>query len=257
MRQMKTIIWGGIALLAMASSGCGPIETVSTTDGIFQTKKIAEPYFLNTDIEPDFFRFKDYVEAHSARRDPILPPLTYTTLDIAYDIYMVAQEFGIDPRVLLALVRKESSYRADAESPTGAAGLTQFTTSGVTEVKDQFGARGTEYALSNTINYWTELVPRVYKQLSNGKDLQLPTSATTVKSLKDTLVAHPLMAIIYGAVLLKTNLAMVKEKNLTANPPLTMRELYRKALENYNGDPPVKEEYAKTILLWAESYGGS
>lgn len=234
--------------------GCGVSENVSTTEGLFQTKAIGEAYFLDLDLEKDFFRFKDYVEAHAGRRDPTMPIPSYTSLDIAYDIFMVSHEMGVDPRVLLALVRKESSYRADAVSPTGAVGLTQFTGLGINEVKDQLGARGTSYALSSTINYWQELVPRVYKQLSSDKDLELPQADTTVSSVKEMLVDDPLLAIIYGALLLKTNLAVVKEKNAAANPPLSMRDLYRKALENYNGDPPVKEEYAKTILLWAESY---
>ena len=43
---------------------------------------------------------------------------------------------------MTGLIHKESSFIKTAVSPTGAAGLTQFTAIGLKEVNDQFGMRG-------------------------------------------------------------------------------------------------------------------
>jgi soluble lytic murein transglycosylase-like protein len=45
--------------------------------------------------------------------------------ELARDIYMIAQEEGIDPKVAYGLVKTESSFRNTARSHVGALGLTQ------------------------------------------------------------------------------------------------------------------------------------
>lgn len=48
-------------------------------------------------------------------------PVMYRT-----DLIRAAKKFDVDPRFLLAIMKQESSFRADAKSPAGARGLLQF-----------------------------------------------------------------------------------------------------------------------------------
>ena len=50
--------------------------------------------------------------------------------------------FGFDPMVYTGLLRQESMFSVNAESPTGAFGLSQLTSSAIAEVSEQLGVLG-------------------------------------------------------------------------------------------------------------------
>jgi soluble lytic murein transglycosylase len=61
-------------------------------------------------------------------------PVMYRT-----DLIRTAKKFDIDPRFLLAIMKQESSFRADAKSPAGARGLLQFVYDTAIKYKVQAG----------------------------------------------------------------------------------------------------------------------
>ena len=69
-----------------------------------------------------------------------------TRNQISWKIYSVSTCLDIDPIVYSSLIYSESAYMSDAQSVTGAVGLSQFTNIGILEVNDQLGMRGMEYA---------------------------------------------------------------------------------------------------------------
>lgn len=59
----------------------------------------------------------------SAEQDPRVPPLSQP---YAEAVAAAAERYGLDPKLLHAMVIVESAYRADAVSRVGASGLTQL-----------------------------------------------------------------------------------------------------------------------------------
>jgi len=227
-------------------TSCGSLERPqSEAEGVFATSSITDAFFIYED-SPSLFSYMQYINEHGK-----IDSNSYNTLDMAHDMVVVALEFKIDPRILLSLVRKESAFKQDAVSPTGAVGLTQFTEIAIQEVHDQMGIRGGEYARKSTIEYWRDRIPPLYKWLSDGKEWTWPAKTSPISEVKNNLKNDGLMALIYGTVLLKTNLSYEKHKAGSDSDALKIRNLYRKALERYNGDPPVMTNYAKKIMLWA------
>lgn len=175
--------------------------------------------------------------------------------EIAHHILKVSDCFKIDPWVLTGLIQKESSFNKDAVSQTNAAGLTQFTSSGLKEVNDQLGFRGREAATENAIIYfnskikscidpsWVDLWVRV----------ELPeTDPEFYRQLKEEIKRDIPTAITYGAILLKTYVAFIDTKTNRADGEevdLPTSEIYFRALQIYNGEEGVaKVNYAKNVF---------
>lgn len=194
--------------------------------------------------------------------------------EIASHILNVSSCFEIDPWILTALIQKESTFEKTATSPTNAAGLTQFTTIGFKEVHDQLGFRGREGASENATLYFTSKIRSCidpsWVDLWARVDVS-PTHPAYYNLLKNELRRDTLTSITYGAILLKTYIAYVDNKNnklgLTNNllktynanldskneNMLSDSELYYMALQIYNGEPgEAKVRYAKTIFKFVQ-----
>ncbi|MDQ3231319.1 MAG: transglycosylase SLT domain-containing protein [Pseudobdellovibrionaceae bacterium] len=167
--------------------------------------------------------------------------------ELASLIDLVASCFAIDERIFTSLIRKESTFNMGAKSPTGAAGLTQMTGTGIDEVNDQLGKRGTSYALSSATQYFNNTLSECVSGYVGAPWVQLWDRGTTLGAQKTEISSDAVTALVYGAILLKTNLSVER----TDNPNASMEQLYRNALRRYNGDPSEKENYQQNIMTSA------
>lgn len=173
-------------------------------------------------------------------------------LEISTEILRSANCFQIDPWILTSLIQKESSFKKTATSPTNAAGLTQFTTFGFKEVNDQLGFRGTEAASLVAILYFNS-------QLTSCIDsnwfhlwtrLAVPENHPDFYNLAKEEIKNDIqLAVVYGAILLKTYLGHIDQKRIKENIPMEMSEIYFQALQMYNGEEGnAKIIYAKNVF---------
>lgn len=176
-------------------------------------------------------------------------------LEIAHHILNVSACFKVDPWVLIGLIQKESSFNKDAVSPTNAAGLTQFTSSGLKEVNDQLGFRGREGATENATLYFTSKIKDCIDPswIDLWVRVELPeTDPEFYRQIKEEIKRDIPTAITYGAILLKTYVASVDTKvnridSQEVNVP--MSEIYFRALQIYNGEEgEAKVNYAKNVF---------
>lgn len=172
--------------------------------------------------------------------------------DIAYYILKASICFQIDPWLLTALIQKESSFMKDAVSPTGAAGLTQFTTAGLKEVNDQLGFRGTQEAEKTAIEYFNgqllECMDPVWIDMWTKVGLPEEDPKFYVE-IKEVLKKEIPSALSYGAILLKTYVAYIDGKAARSETPMSLSEIYFQALQIYNGEEgEAKVNYAKAVF---------
>ena len=73
-------------------------------------------------------------------------------------------------------------------------------------------------------------------------------SADTLAAWKNSVAFSHQDALVMGALLLKINLASSHSGRGSASTVA----IYEKALQRYNGDPKVKEQFAKDVLLLAK-----
>jgi len=177
--------------------------------------------------------------------------------EISQSIVTISGCLEIDPWVLTALIQKESSFDKLATSPTGAAGLTQFTNIGIKEVNDQLGFRGTAGAPGTVTEYLTTQIKTCVSQewihfwtrLDIGE-----TSPNFYPLLKEELKKDILGSVLYGAVLLKVYLGVVTTRNTYAVSPISPSDTYYQALQMYNGEEgDGKIKYAKNVFLNVQS----
>lgn len=165
-------------------------------------------------------------------------------------IIHIAHCLEIDPWILTGLIKAESSFDRNAESKTGAVGLTQFTNIGLKEVNDQLGLRGREGAPMETILFLSERIRNCiapdWVDVWNRIDARLE-DPDFYKQLKLLFKKDIQVSIVYGAVLLKTYLGIIYKKNA---PRLQASELYFQALQFYNGEEgQAKVKFAKNVFL--------
>lgn len=172
---------------------------------------------------------------------------SYTRNQIAWKIYAISDCLDIDAVIYSSLVFSESKYESSAVSPTGAVGLTQFTTIGIKEVNDQLGRRGASFARSSSSRYFKSILSNCICE-QNG--IRQYRDLWHFSNQKQRLLENADHALIYGAIYLKSLLSVAKYEF----PYHSMRELYFEALVRYNNDPKVRQEYAKTILIRAEEF---
>ena len=172
--------------------------------------------------------------------------------DIAFNILKASSCFKVDPWMLTAMIQKESSFMKDAISPTGAAGLTQFTTAGLKEVNDQLGLRGTQEGEKAAIEYFNRQLVECMdpKWVDLWTKIGLPEEDPKFYvELKEELKREIPAALSYGAILLKTYVSFVDGKNARSETPTTLSETYFQALQIYNGEEgDAKVNYAKAIF---------
>ena len=147
----------------------------------------------------------------------------------------------IDPIIYSSLIYSESAYMSDAQSVTGAVGLSQFTNIGILEVNDQLGMRGMEYAREDTYKYFQTVIRSC---ISHQNGIFSYKNLWTFSDQKSRLLLNADHSLIYGAIYLKLMLSVTRSRIKTHD----IDNLYRIAIENYNGDPPIKKTYAKKIM---------
>ncbi|MBS1959008.1 MAG: transglycosylase SLT domain-containing protein [Bdellovibrionales bacterium] len=174
------------------------------------------------------------VNQANARRPARQARMTDAEIEkLSKDIVGVSSCFGVDPVIFTALVWRESNFRTNSVSETGAVGLTQMTNPGIREVLERTHANGYR-KLKHVRRLFERCAPRLFREL--------PTqiSAQTVNQMKSKIVKNPRYAIVFGVVLLKLNLASVQAHGRINR--------YVKALERYNGDPRIKTLFARDVL---------
>lgn len=160
--------------------------------------------------------------------------------EIVENIVLAAECAQVDAIYLLAKIHTESTFYINANSDSGAAGLSQMTGIAIQELKDQLGIRGSAYARASITralkadlkacmgeNAYQELYA-IYRDKTNYQIKQVYK-----KNIKQSVLA--------GALILKIFMA----KNYSYNRSL--RENYRYALEDYNGES-TKAKYAQDII---------
>jgi len=177
-------------------------------------------------------------------------------------IFDIADCLELDPRVLVALVRRESDFREGVTGVNGV-GLVQMTNIGIAEVNFQLGqveegkatGYGQEYfgervdrCLSSSLlgPHWTPLYQR-----SEVQEAYRYHGEAKAKELMRKLVLDPKTNLVYGAVLLKTYLAVYSKS------AENQEERFWKALRRYNGHPKHREAYATQVLKWAAQVGNA
>jgi hypothetical protein len=131
----------------------------------------------------------------------------------------------MDPVLFTALVWRESHFQQQAQSETGAVGITQLTTSGIHEVLDRLAEKSPRKS-DEIRQHLSRCEPRLLRQI--------PSSVISVdfKEWKKKVAASPELALVFGAVLFKSY----------------HHGDDRQALEKYNGDPRVKTRFANDVL---------
>lgn len=136
--------------------------------------------------------------------------------------------FDLDPMVFTALIWRESNFRHQSTSETGAVGLTQLTKTGIHEVLDRVAANSLRLR-SDLREELGSCYPELLKSIPANPDL------IDFSEWKRKVAYSPDLALVFGAILFKIN----------------FNHDYRVALEKYNGDPKVKVKFAKDVLAVA------
>jgi soluble lytic murein transglycosylase-like protein len=123
----------GAAAPLINTQGRAPTRDSSSTNAARPTEAdlarqaAPAPDVPNADAE-DIIAAKIAEEHHGARRASVVGGAVdkyNIDEDLAHDIYDVAQEEGIEPKLAYGLVKTESSFRPRVQSNVGARGLTQ------------------------------------------------------------------------------------------------------------------------------------
>tara|TARA_B100001971_G_C18268010_1_gene596190 strand:+ start:30593 stop:31255 length:663 start_codon:yes stop_codon:yes gene_type:complete len=160
--------------------------------------------------------------------------------EIAENITLAAQCAQVDAIYLLAKIHQESTFYISANSSTGAAGLSQMTGVAIQEVKDQLGIRGSRYARSSVIRSLRNDLKNCLG-ISAYNELYALYRDKTKYQIKQVYKRDIKQSILAGAIILKIFLT----KNYSPNRSL--RENYRRALEDYNGES-TRAQYAQSII---------
>lgn len=141
---------------------------------------------------------------------------------------------------MLGKVHAESTFYIDAVSSSGAAGLSQMTGVAIQEVRDQLGIRWNSYARASVIKELTTNLKACLGTVEYDVFFILHKDKT-INHIKEIYKSNIKYSIFAGAIVLKVFMA----KNYSANRSL--RENYRLALEDYNGES-TKAQYADNII---------
>ena len=149
-----------------------------------------------------------------------------------------AQCYGVDPVVFTALIWRESNFKPEATSETGAVGLTQMTVTGIHEVLDRLDPHS-----FRRLSHLRALVKRCDPQLFHRLPAEI--SADTLAVWKNNVALSNSDALIMGSLLLKINLASRAHSR-------HQLQVYQAALERYNGEPKIKVQFARDVLMLAK-----
>ena len=157
---------------------------------------------------------------------------------LSRQVVHTAQCYGVDPVVFTALIWRESNFKPNAESETGAVGLTQMTTSGVHEVLDRLDLNS-----FRKLKHLRTLVKRCSPEMYSR--LPLEVSADIVAAWKNNVAFSNADALVMGVLLLKLHLASRVHS-------IQQTKVYLEALERYNGDPKIKVRFAQDVMQLAK-----
>ncbi len=147
---------------------------------------------------------------------------------LSRQIVRASQCFELDPIVFTALIWRESHFKHQSKSETGAVGLTQLTKMGIHEVLDRLGAESLRKR-DSLRNQMASCYPSLLKSIPANTDF------VDFSVWKRKMAHSPETALVFGAILLKINL----------------NTDYQIALEKYNGDPRIKVRFSKEVLALA------
>ncbi len=158
---------------------------------------------------------------------------------LSHQVVHTADCYGVDPVVFTALIWRESNFKPDAVSERGAVGLTQLTQTGIKEVLDRLGEKS-HRRLKDLRQTVRRCSPALFERLP------AISSADTVAAWKNSAAFSISQSLVLGAVLLKLNLASHRPgPGLIASQKMNW---YQRALERYNGDPKVKDQFSKDVV---------
>ncbi len=161
---------------------------------------------------------------------------------LAKEIIRSSRCYGVDPVVVTALIWRESNFKPAARSERGAVGLTQMTNPGIREVLDRLSPDS-----PRRLGYLRQLVSRCHPSIS----VRVGEGEVTPLQLfdwKESIQKNPAEAVAFGVLLLKINLASTRPRVIFGESAF---DHYRGALERYNGDPVIKDQFAKDVMLLA------
>lgn len=227
---------------------CGQQSPQSQLGGDFRTADISD-WFQYYIYQPDVGEIAERIQAVIRVEDSDI-----SSEKLARMIKIVSQCYRIDTFYFTGMIQMESWFNPKARSPTNAVGLTQFTNIGIREVNDQLGRRGTRYARVFATRYHSRIINQCI--MPQVEQHWQPLWESPEMTIKESLVAKPLYALIYGAILLKTNLAVAKKLHGDQNKSLSAKALFETALTRYNGDPSleVRERYVSRIGRYAQNF---
>ena len=133
---------------------------------------------------------------------------------LSRQIVRASECFDLDPMVFTALIWRESHFRHQSQSETGAVGLTQLTTTGIHEVLDRLAAespRRKESLRGRMASCYPKLL----------KSIPATTDIVSFSEWKNKVAHSPEIALVFGAALLI----------------FKFNGDYQLALQKYNGDP--------------------
>lgn len=158
---------------------------------------------------------------------------------LAKAMFHTAKCYEIDPAIFTALIWRESNFKPQSVSDTGAVGLSQMTFYGIHEVLDRVNSKS-----FRNIKSLSALVARCNPSIAS----QIPDDLTLDEVLKwkSRIAKDAQLSLVFGALLVKVHVS---------RSPLTLQsadQIYRYALIKYNGDPRVKVRFAEDILFLAK-----
>ncbi len=226
--------------------------------------------FSSGNFQSDDFLFFNYIEHRFQKiieeeNPDYLSSLSQKDLknsakEVSYLLEVICRDFKIEKLLLLGLIERESFFRANAISPTGAVGLTQMTKWGIAEVLHQLGVipnQADKKAVEVFRRYYNRVNQNLiskYKLPSISSFSKYPSStwSNTKTGIKKMLISNPALSIVFGAIFMKALIAKNCKTDVcleefqasrTGHRASTAfaKEIYEQALISYNGDTtPIK-----------------
>lgn len=231
---------------------CANQAMASLSSEMIETKGFRLPLetFSKNYLVMNLVPTSDLLKNHIVKINGRVPPAE--ALAISKNILKISACMQIDPWILTALIQHESTFNKNAVSPTGAAGLTQFTSIAFQEVNDQLGLRGRAGAPEITTLFLAEKIRTCidpsWIDLWNRVEAK-EDEPEFYPQLKEVVKQDIKSSIVYGAILLKTYLAVTNKRQSPESKPLKMSEIYFHALQIYNGEAgEAKVKFAKKVF---------
>ncbi len=225
---------------------------------------------------------------HNQRKDELRANrIASIAKSLAKNLITVSKCFNIDVYMFTALLQKESIFSPLAISPTGAIGLGQLVSPGITEAMMQSGEISNE-ARNDTIAFNKASIACIEQNLNKNIKLisqelelsgnQLITRKSNSiekilkkeyqKSIKKILLNNSLLNLTYSAILFKTYLAVEckrapfqKCNTHWGYLDIDFDYVYDKALQRYNAErnkqqysDTIRNNYRKAVINFTEQF---